>query len=54
MTDIIFKSTVGTGGLIATIELSNINEVLGIAVGFATLAYMTASTIKVIKNLLDK
>lgn len=53
MTDILYKSTIGTGGLIATIELSNINEILGLAVGLATLVYMTASAIKVIKNLLD-
>ena len=51
MTDIIYKSTIGTGGFVATIELSNINESLGLVVGFATLVYMTASAVKVIREL---
>ena len=54
MTDIVYKSTVGTGGFIATIELGHINELLGLVVGFATLVYMTASAIKVIKELNNK
>ena len=54
MEDIIYKSTIGTGGFIATIELGHINEVLGLVVGFATLVYMTASAIKVIKELNKK
>ena len=54
MNDIIYKSTIGTGGFIATIELGQINELLGLVVGLATLVYMTASAIKVIKELKDK
>ena len=54
MHDIIYKSTIGTGGFIATIELNQINELLGLVVGLATLVYMTASAIKVIKELKDK
>jgi hypothetical protein len=54
MTDTLYKSTVGTSGLIATIELSNINEILGLVVGLATLVYMTASAIKVIRELRKK
>ena len=54
MHDIIYKSTIGTGGFIATIELNQINELLGLVVGLATLVYMTASAIKVIKELQDK
>jgi|TARA_R110000764_G_scaffold25374_1_gene60835 hypothetical protein len=54
MNDVIYKSTVGTGGFIATIELSNINEILGLVVGLATLVYMTASAIKVIRELRKK
>jgi hypothetical protein len=54
MEDIIYKSTIGTGGFIATIELAPVNEVLGFVVGLATFAYMTASAIKVIKELKDK
>ena len=41
MQDIVYKSTIGTGGFIATIELSHINELLGLVVGLATLVYMT-------------
>jgi hypothetical protein len=40
MQDIIYKSTIGTG--------------LGLVVGLATLVYMTASAVKVIKELIDK
>jgi len=54
MHDIIYKSTIGTGGFIATIELGQINELLGLVVGLATLVYMTASAIKVIKELRNK
>ena len=54
MEDIIYKSTIGTGGFIATIELSHINELLGLVVGVATLVYMTASAIKVIKEIRNK
>jgi hypothetical protein len=49
--DIIYKSTIGTGGFIATIELGQVNAVLGLFVGLATLVYMTASAIKAIKEL---
>ncbi len=54
MNDIIYKSTIGTGGFIATIELSPINELLGFLVGLATFIYMTASAIRVIKELKKK
>ena len=54
MQDIVYKSTIGTGGFIATIELCHINELLGLVVGLATLVYMTASAVKVIKELKDK
>ena len=52
--DIIYKSTIGTGGFIAIIELGHINEFLGLIVGLATLVYMTASAVKVIKELQNK
>ena len=54
MQDIVYKSTIGTGGFIATIELGSINELLGLVVGLATLVYMTASAVKVVKELIDK
>ena len=53
MEDMIYKSTVGTGGFLATLSLTPINEVLGFVVGIATLVYMTASAVKVIKELKD-
>jgi hypothetical protein len=54
MEDIIYKSTIGTGGFIATVELAPVNEVLGLVVGLSTLVYMTASAIKVIRDLRKK
>ena len=33
MHDLIYKSTIGTGGFIATIELGQINELLGTSCG---------------------
>ena len=54
MHDILYKSTIGTGGFIATIELGDVNDLLGIAVGLATLVYMTGSAIKIIKELQGK
>ena len=54
MQDIVYKSTIGTGGFIATFELGHINELLGLVVGLATLVYMTASAVKVIKELQKK
>ena len=54
MEDIIFRSTIGTGGFIATMELSPINEGLGFCVGLATFIYMAASAVKVINELRKK
>ena len=54
MNDIVYRSTIGTGGFIATIELSPVNELLGFLVGLATFIYMTASAVKVIKELRKK
>tara|TARA_R110002050_G_C8824687_1_gene504693 strand:+ start:872 stop:1039 length:168 start_codon:yes stop_codon:yes gene_type:complete len=54
MNDIIYRSTIGTGGFIATVELSPVNELLGFCVGLATFIYMTASAVKVINDLLKK
>lgn len=51
MEDMIFRSTIGTSGLLATLSLSPVNELLGFCVGAATFVYMTASAIKVIKEL---
>ncbi len=54
MNDIVYKSTIGTGGFIATLELTPVNEILGFLVGISTLVYMTSSAIKVIKELRKK
>jgi hypothetical protein len=54
MEDIIYRSAIGTGGFIATLELSPVNELLGFCVGLATFIYMSASAIKVIKELRKK
>jgi len=54
MNDIIYKSTIGTGGFIATIELATVNEILVFCVGISTFLYMTVSAIKVIKELRKK
>jgi hypothetical protein len=54
MSDIIYRSTIGTGGFIATIELAPVNEILGFAVGLVTFIYMSVSAIKVIKELRKK
>ncbi len=51
MNDIIYKSTIGAGGSIATLGLTPINELLGFCVGLATFIYMAASAIKVIREL---
>jgi hypothetical protein len=51
MDDIIYRSVVGVAGFFATIELTPVNEILGFCVGLATFVYMTASAIKVIKEL---
>jgi hypothetical protein len=54
MEDIIYKSIIGTGGFIATLGLTPVNEVLGFLVGISTLVYMTVSAIKAIKDLRNK
>ena len=54
MYDMLYRSTIGAGGFIATLELTPINEVLGFLVGLSTLIYMTVSAIKVVKELRNK
>ena len=54
MEDIIYKSIIGTGGFIATVEISPVNGTLGFCVGLSTFIYMTASAIKVIRELRGK
>lgn len=54
MEDIIYRSAIGTSGFLATISLSPVNDILGFCVGLATFVYMTASAVKVIKELRKK
>ena len=51
MHDIIYKSTIGTGGFIASIELGNLHALSGTLAGLATFVYMTIAAIKLIKEL---
>lgn len=50
MEDIITRSSIGTGGFLATLGLSSINEIVSIAVGLATFCYMVVSIIKSLKK----
>ena len=54
MHDIIYKSTIGTGGFIASIELGNLHALSGTLAGLATFVYMTIAAIKLIKELQNK
>ena len=51
MYEVIYKSTIGTGGFIASIELGNVNELSGTLAGLATFVYMIFAAIKIIKEL---
>lgn len=50
MEDIIYRSTVGTGGFIATLGLQEINTFISILVGLATFGYMVLSIMKILKG----
>lgn len=52
--DFMFRTSIGTGGLFATIGLESINEIVSIAVGCATFVYMVCSIVKLIKNWKSK
>jgi hypothetical protein len=49
--DYIARSGLGIGGTFATIELANINTIVSIFVGLATLTFMVLSIIKIIRDL---
>ena len=51
MEDVISRTTLGTGGFLATIGLQNINSVVSLLVGVATLTYMVLSIYKIFKKL---
>ena len=52
MDEVIYKSTIGTGGFLATLGLAPISEVVSLLVGLATLVYMIVSIIKITKGLI--
>ncbi len=49
--DCISRSVLGTVGLLATVELAQVNLIVSILVGIATLTFMVVSIIKIIKEL---
>ncbi len=46
------KTCIGVSGLFASLSISSIHEGVGLALAIATLIYMVAAAIKVIKELL--
>ena len=51
MEEIISRASLGTGGFLATIGLADVNALLSLFVGIATLTYMILSIYKIIKKL---
>ena len=51
MEEIISRTTLGTGGFLATIGLQEFNTLISLFVGLATLTYMGLSIYKIIKKL---
>lgn len=49
--EIIYRSTVGVSGFLASIWLQDVDEVVSVLVGLATLTFMILSIIKIIKEL---
>ena len=49
--DFITRSILGISGLFATVELAQVNLVVSILVGLATLTFMIVSIIKVLREL---
>ena len=43
-------SAIGTAGLLGTVTLSDINNVVAIAVGLTTLTYLAIKIVKELKN----
>lgn len=50
MDDLISRASFGAGGFLATIGLSEINSVVSLFVGLATLVYMGLSIYKLLKK----
>lgn len=48
--EVINRSAIGSGGFLATLGLGQFNELVSIAVGLATFAYMCASIYKLTRK----
>ena len=51
MEEIIYRSSVGVSGFIASIWLQGIDQVISLSVGLATLTFMVLSIIKIVREL---
>ena len=51
MEEIIYRSSVGVSGFIASIWLQGIDQLISLSVGLATLTFMVLSIIKIIREL---
>jgi hypothetical protein len=51
MEEIIYRSSVGVSGFIASIWLQGIDQIISLSVGLATLTFMVLSIIKIIREL---
>jgi hypothetical protein len=51
MEEIIYRSSVGVSGFIASIWLQGVDQVISLFVGLATLTFMVLSIIKIVREL---
>jgi hypothetical protein len=51
MEEIIYRSSVGVSGFIASIWLQGIDQLISLFVGLATLTFMVLSIIKIVREL---
>lgn len=51
MEEIIYRSSVGVSGFIASIWLQGIDQLISLSVGLATLTFMILSIIKIVRDL---
>jgi hypothetical protein len=51
MEEIIYRSSVGVSGFIASIWLQGIDQLISLSVGLATLTFMVLSIIKIVREL---
>jgi hypothetical protein len=49
--DYLMRTGLGIGGTFATVELAQVNLVVSILVGIATLTFMVVSIIKILKEM---